>query len=140
MKIKVNCDNCTGCRLCQQICAIKHYGEINPKKAALKIAASFPSPGKYRPLLCIQCGKCAESCPQEAIKMNREGAYIVDKDLCNNCGVCISNCKTGVIFQHPDIDHVIICDLCFECVSICNTAALVRVGNSDKDKGRLGNG
>lgn len=67
--------------------------------------------------------------------MNPEGAYIVDKDLCNNCGICILSCKTGVIFQHPSIDHVIICDLCFECVSICNTAALVRVDNSDRSEG-----
>lgn len=136
MKIKVNSGNCTGCRLCLQICAIKHYGEINPKKAALKIEASFPSPGKYHPRLCIQCGKCAESCPQEAIKMNQEGAYIVDKELCNNCGICISSCKPGVIFQHPSLNHVIICDLCFEYARICNTSALIKVDRSDGVKKR----
>jgi anaerobic carbon-monoxide dehydrogenase iron sulfur subunit len=140
MKIKVNRDNCTGCRLCMQICTIKHYGEINPKKAALRIEASFPSPGKYRPRICVQCGKCAECCPQEAIKQNLEGAYVVDKRRCNNCGACISSCKAGVIFQHPSADHVIICDLCFECVGICNTAALTRVGSPDRGKERLVHG
>ena len=112
----------------------------NPQKAALKIEASFPSPGKYHPRLCIQCGKCAESCPQKAIQMNRAGAYIVDKELCNNCGICISHCKTGVIFQHPSLSHVIICDLCFACARICNTSALMIVDRYDGAKKRVVHG
>lgn len=126
MRIKVNRDNCTGCRLCQQICAIRHYNEINPKKAALRIEAKFPDPGKYRPVVCSQCGKCAQVCPENAISQNNTGAYIVDKEKCINCGECAAACPLGVVFRHPDLDHVIICDFCMECTRVCNTAAIVK--------------
>ncbi len=126
MRIKVNRDNCTGCHLCRQVCAIRHYNEINPKKAALRIEAKFPDPGKYRPVVCSQCGKCAEVCPENAISQNDTGAYIVDKEKCINCGECVAACPLGVVFQHPDLDHVIICDFCMECTRVCNTDAIVK--------------
>ena len=126
MRIKVNKDNCTGCRLCMQICAIEHFGEINPKKAALRIEAKFPDTGKYRPFVCIQCGKCEEACPEKAISQNDIGAYIVDKEKCTNCGECVGVCPNGVVFQHPDLDHVIICDFCMKCTELCNTDAIVK--------------
>lgn len=126
MRIKVNKDNCTGCRLCRQVCAIEHFDEINPKKAALRIEAKFPDPGKYRPVVCIQCGKCEEACPEGAITQNEIGAYIVDKEKCTNCGTCVGACPVGVVFQHRDLDHVIICDFCMKCTEMCNTAAIVK--------------
>ena len=127
MRIKVNKDNCTGCRLCRQVCAIEHFDDINPKKAALRIEAKFPVPGKFRPYVCIQCGKCAEACPENAISQNEIGAYIVDKEKCTNCGTCVNACPMGVVFQHPDVDHVIICNFCMKCTEMCNTAAIVKM-------------
>lgn len=126
MSIHVNPDRCTGCRLCLQVCAIEHYDQINPKKAALRIAARFPEPGRYEPQVCTQCGECADVCPEEAIARSATGAYVVDVDRCTNCGVCVGACPEGVIFEHGDLEHVIICDLCFECTDICNTSAIVR--------------
>ena len=35
MHIGVQSENCSGCKLCQQICTIHHFKEINPKKAAI---------------------------------------------------------------------------------------------------------
>ncbi len=126
MRIKVKKDNCTGCRLCTQVCAIEHFDDINPKKAALKIEAKFPVPGKYRPIVCTQCGKCAETCPEKAITQNDNGAYIVNKETCTNCAQCVEACPVGVVFQHPDHDHVIICDFCMKCTEMCNTEAVVK--------------
>ena len=126
MRIKVNKNNCTGCRLCLQICAIEHFNEINPSKSALRIEAQFPDPGKYRPVVCTQCGKCAEVCPEGAINQNKNGAYIVDNDKCTMCLNCIEACPVGVVFQHPDLQHVIICDFCMKCTELCNTDAIVK--------------
>jgi Fe-S-cluster-containing hydrogenase component 2 len=126
MRIRVNKDNCTGCRLCLQVCAIEHYHDINPKKAALRIEAKFPDPGKYKPVVCIQCGKCEEACPEEAISQNKTGAYIVNKEKCTNCLSCVEACPTGVVFSHPDLNHVIICDFCMRCTEMCNTDAIVK--------------
>ena len=125
MRIKVNRDNCTGCRLCLQICGVDHFQEINPKKAAMRVEAKFPDPGKYRPYVCTQCGKCSEVCPEGAIARNEQGAYIVDKAKCDNCGACVPACPFGVVFQHPDVSRVIICDFCMACTELCNTGAIV---------------
>ena len=126
MRIRVNKDNCTGCRLCMQVCAIDHFNEINPKKAALRIEAKFPVPGKYRPVVCSQCGKCAEACPEDAIIQNEVGAYVIQKEKCTNCGACVTACPLGVVFEHPDCDHPIICDFCMKCTEMCNTGAIVK--------------
>ncbi len=132
MRIKVYRDRCSGCRLCQQVCAIRHFGEINPKKAALRIEAKFPNPGKYRPVVCSQCGKCAAVCRENAITQNESGAYIVDKDKCTLCGECVTACPLKVVFRHPDCSHVIICDFCLECTRVCNTDALAAAGQKEE--------
>jgi len=126
MRIKVNKNNCTGCRLCLQICAIEHLAEINPKKAALRVQAQFPEPGRYRPYVCTQCGECEKVCPEKAITRAASGAYLVDRDKCNNCGDCVPVCPVGVVFQHPDHGFVIICDFCMACTELCNTGAIVQ--------------
>jgi ferredoxin len=132
MRIKVHKDRCSGCRLCRQICAIEHFNEINPAKAAIRIEAQFPQPGKYRPYVCIQCGKCAEACPEKAISQNEIGAYIVDIGKCNNCGECVSVCPQGVVFKHPEVNHVIICNFCMKCTQLCNTGAIVQWEKREK--------
>ncbi len=137
MRIRVHKDNCTGCRLCMQICAIDHFNEINPKKAALRVEAKFPIPGTFRPVVCTQCGTCIEVCPENAIHKNELGASIVDKSKCTNCGTCVSACPVHVIFQHPDLDHVIICNFCLKCTQLCNTGAIVpwdKAGAAPKGK------
>ncbi len=127
MRIKVNRDNCTGCRLCMQVCAIEHFDEINPKKAALRIEAKFPDPGKYRPVTCTQCGKCAQACPERAIQRNEStGAYIVDKEKCTGCWECVDACPVKTVFRHPDCEHPIICNFCMKCTEMCNTDAIVK--------------
>jgi Fe-S-cluster-containing hydrogenase component 2 len=108
-----------------QVCAIEHFNEINPKKAALRIEAKFPNPGTYRPVVCTQCGKCAQACPVGAISRNDIGAYIVDKEKCTNCGACVEACPVGVVNRHSSLEHVIICDFCMKCVEHCNTDAIV---------------
>lgn len=126
MRIKVNADKCSGCRLCLQVCTIYHFNEINPKKATLRIEAKFPVPGKFRPRVCTQCGKCAEACPEGAIYL-QDGVYLVDKDKCTRCLMCVDACPFGVMMIHDDEDTPFKCDYCFECTAICNTGAIVRV-------------
>jgi|WetSurMetagenome_2_1015567.scaffolds.fasta_scaffold813189_2 anaerobic carbon-monoxide dehydrogenase iron sulfur subunit len=133
-RIKVSPGKCSGCRLCIQICAISHYHETNPKKASLRIEAHFPQPGLYKPKVCVQCGKCLEVCPEDAIYRRDDGAFIVLAEKCTNCGECIPVCKPGVIFQHRDIDHVIICDNCFKCTELCNTGSITVITRTVKER------
>lgn len=123
MRIKVKKENCTGCRLCQQICAITRFGVINPKMASIAVIGHFPEPGVFEPKLCTQCGLCAKKCPEGAIHMVGD-AYVIDPDECDNCMVCVNVCPIGVIFTHPDAPTPIMCNLCMKCTEVCNTGAL----------------
>ena len=126
MRIRINRDNCTGCRLCRQICALGHLKEINPEKSRIRIEAEFPDPGKYKPFVCVQCGTCKKVCPEDAIYRDEAtGAYTVITDKCTNCGICAEKCPQQVICHRDDLDNVLICDFCMECTVVCNTDAIV---------------
>ncbi|MDI6732832.1 MAG: 4Fe-4S dicluster domain-containing protein [Planctomycetota bacterium] len=142
MYLDVDATKCTGCRVCLTICSLYHFKEINPKKAALTIDATFPKPGKYEPRVCNQCGICASVCPVEAISLparpqpdqavlagdarsgGKEGAYIIDSEKCNGCGECVRECPTQVMFLHEDSSVPIKCDLCKECIPVCAPGVL----------------
>ncbi len=46
--------------------------------------------------LCTGCGSCIDSCPTDAISMDKDIANI-DKDSCTECGICADNCPTDAI-------------------------------------------
>lgn len=123
MQIAIDAAKCSGCRVCELLCAMEHYTESNPKKAALNIVGHFPAPGTYEIQMCNQCGDCAEACPVEAIK-ERDGAYYIDAEECTGCMVCVDVCPTQVMFTHSDLDVPIKCDWCGECVRYCPMKAL----------------
>lgn len=114
---------CTGCKTCQLVCALEHFSEHNPKKAAIGIRGEFPSPGRYKISMCTQCGKCIEVCPTDAIS-NDAGVIKIDPEKCTYCLACVDECPFGAIFTHREFTVPFICDVCGECVEICPTKAL----------------
>lgn len=116
-------DKCTGCSLCELICALTHFQENNPKKAAIRIKRKFPDPGAFEIQVCNQCGHCLEVCPQKAI-YEEAGRYKIEVDKCNFCRICVAECPTQVLFTHKDVPYPWKCDLCGECVEVCAPQAL----------------
>lgn len=45
---------------------------------------------------CVGCGKCAETCPFDAIEL-RDGKPVVDADACHGCEACRTVCPTGAV-------------------------------------------
>ena len=54
---------CMACLECVRACSNAYYKEFHPDKAALKIVQRGEN---VRPMVCVQCGKCAEVCPSGA--------------------------------------------------------------------------
>jgi NAD-dependent dihydropyrimidine dehydrogenase PreA subunit len=49
---------------------------------------------------CTGCGKCAEVCPHEVLRIeaaNGRRAFIADKDACMECGACAKNCPVAAV-------------------------------------------
>lgn len=116
-------ERCTGCSLCELICALSHFKENNPKKSAIRISRKFPAPGAFEIQVCNQCGRCKEVCPAEAIS-ERDGVFWIDPLKCNFCEKCIEECPLDVLYTHREISFPIKCDLCGECVGVCAPEAI----------------
>jgi Fe-S-cluster-containing hydrogenase component 2 len=127
-KIVINSKKCTGCRLCESVCALYNEGENNVNRSRIRIVRDYPL-GLSSPVLCYQCGKppCVPICPEDAIaKDERDGVIKIDYDKCIMCGLCASECPFGAIVQLDD--KVIKCELCGgdpQCVKYCETEAIV---------------
>ena len=127
-KLTVIPEQCSGCRICELVCAIKHFGVNNPKKAAIRVLITYPHPVVRMPIVCGQCkvATCAQVCPVDALR-RLDGVVRLDEKLCISCYKCIEACPFGAIYAHDDCDQPIKCDMCDgdpECVKKCPKGAL----------------
>jgi carbon-monoxide dehydrogenase iron sulfur subunit len=127
-KLTVIPEQCSGCRICELVCAIKHFGVNNPKKSAIRVLTTYPHPVMRMPIVCSQCKvlTCAQVCPVDALRRSNSVVQL-DKENCISCYKCVDACPFGAIYVHEDCDLPIICDMCGgdpECVKKCPTGAL----------------
>jgi carbon-monoxide dehydrogenase iron sulfur subunit len=121
-------EQCSGCRVCELVCAIRHFQVNNPKKAAIRVMNTYPHPVIRMPIVCSQCRVplCGQVCPTGALRW-LDGVVRLDKKECISCFKCVESCPFGAIYAHEDCEHPIKCDLCDgepECVKKCPTGAL----------------
>jgi len=126
--IVTNPDVCTGCRVCENVCSLVHFGECNPARARIRVMR-WETLGVDVPITCLQCEEapCAESCPNNAIQRNpKTGAMETKEDLCIQCHMCALACPFGATLVGPE-EEVLRCDFCGgdpECVKLCEQAAI----------------
>ena len=133
---------CSGCRLCEIVCSLKHEGIIWPEASRIRVFEFFP--GINIPHSCVQCPDypCVSACPEGALSIDeRTGAVIVNKDKCVGCGECYKACPGNVPRIPKGKKYVVICDLCGgdpECVKVCNEAGYgaLRLIHMDRRKVR----
>jgi len=127
-KLAVIAEQCSGCRLCELVCSIRHFGVNNPKKSAVRVLVTYPHPVVRMPVVCSQCKKpvCADACPVGALT-RADSVVRLDAATCISCMKCVEACPFGAMYAHPDVDHPIKCDMCGgqpACVEKCPKGAL----------------
>lgn len=107
---------------CEEACAVKVFKLQGREHAALHIRELADGSGQA--ILCDQCGDCVVVCPADALKRNKMGAVILDKELCVGCYTCIGFCEKGAFERNPDWVVPFKCISCGICVKACPHAAL----------------
>jgi len=126
--ITVSPERCTGCRMCELACSIKHTGEFNPSRSRICVTAYDES--YCIPMMCFQCEHpyCAEVCPAGAIiRDEATGMVKVIEEKCTGCKTCILACPYGNMIFSNEKKVVENCNFCGgepECVGVCATRAL----------------
>jgi Fe-S-cluster-containing hydrogenase component 2 len=126
--IAANLQKCTGCGICELVCAIKRENVYSSYHSRIKILRLFGLVNLA--VVCRQCkdAPCVISCPQEClIQSENSGVIMVDENKCDCCGWCVEACPYGAITINPEKETVMICDLCDgepECVEWCPEKAL----------------
>lgn len=126
--IRINPEKCTGCRICESICAFNKHEEFNPKRARIRIV-KMERFLLDLPVVCQQCPEplCVAECPAGALTKGEDHLIHVEEGLCTGCGYCMDACSFGGISIDPVSNVAILCDLCGgspECVQWCPTHAI----------------
>lgn len=132
----INHEKCTGCRLCEQVCAVKHHGVSNPSRSRIRVL-KWEMEGLYVPVSCQQCkdAPCMNGCPVGAISRNEELNRVeVNYDICIGCRTCVSVCPFGAMNYNGIDGQVAKCDLCDgdpQCARFCDINAIEFVDAGD---------
>ena len=128
----VNHEKCTGCRLCELVCAVKHDGISNPARSRIKVM-KWETEGLYIPMSCQQCqdAPCMNVCPVKAISRDDDMARVeVDYNVCIGCRSCVAVCPFGAMNFNVKDKEVFKCDLCDgdpQCVRFCDVDAITYI-------------
>ena len=135
-------EKCTGCRLCELVCSVRHNGVSNPSLARIHIV-KWDNEGFYMPMHCQHCrnAPCIAACPRNAISQDEElDRVAINHDLCIGCKTCVSACPFGAMGWNPRQGRVFKCDLCDgdpQCVRFCDMKAVDYVETSKVQYDRM---
>jgi carbon-monoxide dehydrogenase iron sulfur subunit len=127
--LAVDHEKCTGCRLCEMVCSVKHAGVNSPSRSRIHVI-KWPFEGFELPMLCQQCEEapCIAVCPKDALSQDSSlDRVALDYDLCIGCKMCVTACPFGGMGIDTVARQVIKCDLCDgdpACVRFCDPGAL----------------
>ncbi len=140
--LTIDAQKCTGCRNCELVCSVTHYGVSNPSLARIQVV-KWEHLGAYIPMSCQQCedAPCMTVCPQDAIYRNEALESVdINHDICIGCKVCVAACPFGAMRWNSRCDRVFKCNLCEgdpQCVRFCYTKAVDYVAAGRVSAGRM---
>ena len=123
--IRIDVDNCNGCRACEVICSAVHaapkYSSNNPSRSRIRIIRD-PLRDIYVPVLAGEytVAECAG-----------RDKYMIDGKEYDECSFCRASCPSREEFKEPDSGLPLKCDMCEGeedgpmCVRWCLVDALI---------------
>ncbi len=135
--VAADLEKCTGCGVCELVCALKRENIYNPQLSRIKILRLYRLVNMST--VCRLCEKppCITACPLDCLSQTETGIIMVDEDKCDGCGWCIKSCPYGAIVLNPEKETVMICDLCDgnpQCLEWCPEEALELVTQKEFDQ------
>ncbi len=107
---------------CVRACSTAFYKEFHQDKACIRIEEWK---GGAKPMVCVQCGKCAKVCEAGAITQNlKTGVYRINKKLCTGCGKCKEVCPFRVLVHSGGAEYSSKCIVCGNCAKACPMGVL----------------
>ena len=104
--IKVNADECNGCRACEVICSAFHatpkYSSNNPARSRIKVNR-HPLKDIYVP---VYAGEYTAS------ECAGRDKYTIDGKEYEECAFCRASCPSRDDFKEPDSGLPLKCDMC----------------------------
>jgi Fe-S-cluster-containing dehydrogenase component len=131
-------DKCTGCRVCELVCALQNEKLFDPKLSRIRVMHLHQLINM--PVACRLCedAPCVRACPRDALtKSDETGIILVNDNKCDLCGWCLESCKYGAIFLNEDKVTVMICNMCDgepKCIEWCPENALSLMTADEADK------
>lgn len=122
-------EKCTGCGLCELVCAVNRAGVCHTSLARLSIWRDETG-GIFIPMICRQCdgAPCIEACLMNIITKDPvTGITVRNEDKCIGCRACQVACPFEASRYDYLRDVVVNCDHCGGdpmCVKYCPTGAL----------------
>jgi Fe-S-cluster-containing dehydrogenase component len=135
--VAADLEKCTGCRVCEFVCALKREKVYNPKLSRIKVLQLDQI--LNMPVACRLCQNppCVTACQLDCLTQSENGVIMVDEEKCDGCGWCIKACPYGAIVFNPDKETVMVCDLCNgepQCVEWCPEEILDLVTQREFDQ------
>ena len=108
--------DCQACLSCSIACSKAYFKTEDPDLSFVQIRMKGAQPA---PFTCIQCGKCARTCTEEAITQNAKGVYMINKKKCVACGKCVEVCPFHLIVLPAGAESASKCIACGICAKAC---------------------
>ena len=107
---------------CESSCATRVFKLGDSALAAINIQA-LPG-GRSLATICDQCGDCVVVCPSDALKRNKLGVVMIDKERCVGCYMCVGFCEKDAFKRNHDWLEPYKCTACGICTKACPHGAL----------------
>jgi carbon-monoxide dehydrogenase iron sulfur subunit len=131
---------CTGCKTCELVCSLYHFGVCDPGRSAIRVIRREKKGLVFcLPLVCQHCEKaaCIEACPTGALaRRDNSGFLVIDEGNCTSCGICVEACPAGCLSLDAERKRAIGCDLCGgepQCVPFCHARCLREAESAGAD-------